>query len=74
MGVHIEIPDFVAISDLEVKMTLAAKLFDRGLITSGQGAEIVGVSKQTFIELLGKFDVSVFQYDIEDILRDVEQA
>lgn len=71
MGIHIDIPDSVAISDLEVKMTVAAKLFDQGLITSGQGAAIVGVSKQTFIELLGKYGVSIFQYDIEDILKDV---
>ena len=55
-------------------MTIAAKLFERGLITSGQGAKMVGVSKQTFIELLGKFGVSIFQYGIEDILNDVQSS
>ena len=35
-------------------------LFDRGILTSGQGAEMVGISKRSFA---GKYWVSTFRYD-----------
>jgi predicted HTH domain antitoxin len=55
-------------------MLLAAKLFEEGLISSGQGAEMVGLSKQAFIEMLGKHKVSIYQYDIDEIEEDVANA
>ena len=55
-------------------MLLAAKLFEEGLITSGQGGEMVGLSKQAFVELLGKYKVSIFQYSIDEIEDDVGNA
>lgn len=73
MGVHINVPEGLMLSEFELSMNLAAKLFDRGLITSGQGAEMVGLSKRAFIELLGKYEVSVFQYNIEEVLADVDR-
>jgi predicted HTH domain antitoxin len=45
------------------------KLFEEGLITSGRGAEVVGLSKKAFIEFLGKYKVSIFQYDRRDRIR-----
>jgi len=72
MGVQINLPEGLNISDFEVNMLLAAKLFEEGLITSGQGGEMVGLSKQAFVELLGKYKVSIFQYsidEIEDVVR-----
>ncbi len=72
MSVNINIPDSIALSPFELSMNLAAKLFDRGLITSGQGAEMVGLSKRAFIKLLGKYEVSVFQYDMDEVLEDLE--
>jgi hypothetical protein len=35
-------------------------------MSSGQCAEMVGLSKRAFLELLGKFGVSVFGYSIEE--------
>jgi len=71
MGVHIKVPESLGLSEFEIGMNLAAKLFDRGLISSGQGAEMVGLSKQAFIKLLGKYEVSIFQYDMEEVLEDL---
>jgi len=73
MGVYIEVPDGLMLSEFELSMHLAAKLFDRGLITSGQGAEMVGLPKRDFIKSLGKYEVSVFQYDMDEILEDVNK-
>lgn len=74
MSIEINLPEGLKISQFELSMLLAAKLFDEGLITSGQGAAMVGLSKRAFIEMLGKYKVSVFQYDIDEIEEDVANA
>ena len=61
--VTLNIPDSVETTEFELKMTLAAKLFEEGKVSSGQAAEIIGISKRSFIELVGSFGVSVFGYD-----------
>lgn len=64
--VVVQIPKHTGLDEFEIKMLVASKLFEAGKITSGQGAEIVGISKRTFIELLGKYDISVFGYELDD--------
>ena len=72
MSVNINIPDGLQISEFELNMLLASKLFESGLISSGQGAEMVGLSKRAFIELLGKYQVSVFGYDYSELEEELE--
>lgn len=74
MSVQINLPEGLKISQFELSMLLAAKLFDEGLITTGQGAVMVGLSKHAFIEMLGKYKISIFQYDIDEIEEDIENA
>ena len=74
MGIMIEVPENLGLSDEELKMLFAAKLFDHGLITSGQGADMVGIPKRDFILQLGKYQVSVFQYSEDELLEDVKNA
>jgi predicted HTH domain antitoxin len=38
-----------------------------GKVSQGQGASIAGVSKRVFIESLGNYGVSVFNYPAEDL-------
>ncbi|MBD3628622.1 UPF0175 family protein [Cyclobacterium sp.] len=71
---QIQIPDSVEINDFELRMLIAVKLFEDGKLSSGQAAEIVGVSKRTFIELLGKYNVSVFGYNYEELEEDLENV
>lgn len=74
MSIQINLPEGLRISAFELQVLLAAKLFEEGLITSGQGAAMVGLSKQAFIEVLGKYKVSVFQYDMDEIEEDIANA
>ncbi|MEI6409111.1 MAG: UPF0175 family protein [Bacteroidota bacterium] len=74
MSIQVNLPEGLKISPFELNMLVAAKLFDEGLISSGQGALMVGLSKQAFIELLGKNKVSVFQYNINEIEEDIANA
>ena len=61
-------------NDFEIKMMIASKLYENGKLSSGQAAEMVGISKRSFVELLGKYDVSLFGYDYNELEEDFEYA
>ena len=70
----VQLPDSLKINDFELKMIVASKLFEDGKLSSGQAAKIVGISKRSFVELLGKFNVSLFGYDYQDLEEDLKNA
>jgi predicted HTH domain antitoxin len=72
--VKINIPEDVEIKDFEFSMIVASKLYEEGKISAGQGAEIAGLSKRAFIELLGKYGVSVFSSDLTEMKSDITHA
>lgn len=51
----------------EVKMVVAAAMFEKAILSSGQAAEWVGISKREFLETVGKYGVSVFGETVNDI-------
>lgn len=68
------VPDNLDLDDREVSMLLASKLYEKGKLSLGQAAELVGLTKRTFAELLGKYEVSLINYPASEIARDVENA
>jgi len=72
--IHLSIPDSVDKNDNELVMIIASKLYEDGTLSSGQAADLAGLSKKTFIELLGKYGVSVFSNSIEDLESDIANA
>jgi predicted HTH domain antitoxin len=70
----LNIPDTVDLNDREAKMLLASRLYEMGKLSLGQAAEMVGLSKRAFMELLGDFDVSVFNISEEDLDNDIQNA
>ena len=70
----LQVPDSFDVDSNEVAMLIATRLYEQGKLSMGQAAELVGLSKRTFIELLGKYGVSVFNYPAEDISQDVSNA
>jgi predicted HTH domain antitoxin len=68
---ELKLPDNVKLSDLDIKMTLAAKLYEMGTLSGGQAAELAGVSKRTFLESLGQYGVSIFGYSAEELEEDL---
>jgi len=55
-------------------MLLAAKLYEKGSLSLGQAADLVGYSKRTFMELLGNYEVSVFDYSEAELETDIQNA
>lgn len=71
--VELKLPDSVHLSDFDIRMTLAAKLYELGTLSGGQAAELVGVSKREFLESLGKYGVSVFGYTADELEEDLQR-
>jgi predicted HTH domain antitoxin len=46
---------------------IAAKSYESGKFSLGQAAEMAGLSKRVFAELLGDYGVSILNYSLEDL-------
>ena len=71
---QINLPDNVDISDQEASIALATQLYDMGKLSLGQAAELAGYTKATFIELLAKYGISLFNHPVDDLEQDVANA
>lgn len=72
--VTLNIPDTLEMDSGEVAMFVAARLYEQGKLSLGQAADVAGLSKRTFAELLGKYNVSIFNYPASDLASDVANA
>jgi predicted HTH domain antitoxin len=72
--IQLNIPDNVNLKDYDFSMIIAAKLYEDAILSSGEAAQIVGLSKRAFIEMLGKYGVSVFSTSISDLISDISNA
>ena len=71
---QITLPDFIATDTREIMFVIASGLYEKGKLSLGQAAEVACVSKRTFMELLGNYDVSVFNYPSQEIAEDFKNA
>ncbi|NBB89074.1 MAG: UPF0175 family protein [Bacteroidetes bacterium] len=71
---NFKIPDTVDLNDKEIAMLVASTLYEKGKLSLGQAADLAGLTKRTFAELLGKYGVSIFNYPPSDLTRDVKNA
>ena len=70
----VTVPDFIEISNQEVVMVLASQLYKNQTLSLGQAAEVAGLSKRSFAEMLEKNDVSIFNFPALDLINDVANA
>jgi predicted HTH domain antitoxin len=71
----LELPEALDYDEWDVKMFLASRLYAEAKLTSGQAAQLVGISKREFLETVGQYGVSVFgQTTIEEVLSDMANA
>ncbi|WP_162419440.1 UPF0175 family protein [Cyclobacterium roseum] len=67
------IPDHLDLDERETKRFLAAKMYESGKLSLGQAAELTGLSKVAFSEILADYDVSLINYPLSDIPKDAAQ-
>jgi len=72
--IQLQVPDNVDLEEYDYSMIIASKLYEDGKLSAGQAAQIAGLSKRTFIEILGRYGVSVFSHSISDLHSDITNA
>ena len=70
----LNIPDNLDVDNKDLAMLVSTSLYEQGKLSLGQAAEVAGLTKRTFAELLGKFNVSIFNFPVSDLSRDVANA
>jgi len=63
----LQIPDSLNEYRQDNVRLIAAKFYESGRLSLGQAAEMAGLSKRTFAELLGDYGVSLINYSVEDL-------
>jgi predicted HTH domain antitoxin len=73
-SIIIKIPDHLGIDEVEAKKILAAGLYRKGKLTLGQAAEFMGLTKRSFIELLGLYGYDLIYYPPKELENDLGNA
>ena len=68
-----ELPDTLQVSQEDIKMIMIYALFDKGILSSGQAAKILDISKRTFLENAYRFGVTIFQYEDNELEEEITQ-
>lgn len=66
----LNIPDGLELDEKQTVRFLAAKLYESGKLTLGQAADLAGLSKVAFAEILSDYNVSLFNYPASEISKD----
>lgn len=70
----LNIPDSLDVDNRDLAMLVSTRLYEQGKLSLGQAAEVAGLTKRTFAELLGSYGVSIFNFPAQDLSRDVANA
>ncbi len=69
--ITLQVPNELAEHENDTVRFIAAKLYENGKLSLGQAAEMAGLSKAAFADILAGYGVAYINYSIEDILADV---
>jgi predicted HTH domain antitoxin len=57
-----------------VRFLVAAKLYELGRVTSGRAANLAEIDRVEFLDRLGSCRISVWNYDPEELEREIKEA
>jgi len=69
--IQLNIPDNLDIEEHEFSIIVAAKLYEDKKLSLGEAAQLAGLTKRTFVEIIGKYGVSIFSNSISDLYSDI---
>ena len=70
----LNVPDSLDVDNRDIAMLVSTQLYKEGRLSLGQAAEVAGLTKRTFAELLGTYNVSIFNFPASEISNDVANA
>jgi predicted HTH domain antitoxin len=71
--ITLKVPDFLEENHNDTVRFLAAKLYESGKLSLGQAAEMTGLTKSAFAEILADYGVNYINYSFDDVMADVER-
>ena len=74
MTLQVKLPIISDLTENEIKTILAGELYEREKLSLGQAADLAGLNKRAFIEIMGKYGYSVFSKSVDDLLSDIKNA
>lgn len=73
MGVTVTLPE-LNIKEDELKILLATKLFEEGVVSLGKASEIAGYSEKAFAEVLMHKGIAPIKYRTTDLNKELSNA
>ncbi len=58
----------------QIKFLVAARMYELGRISSGRAAELAGMSRVAFLDDLGRYRISVFNYPLHELEKEIREA
>lgn len=68
--ITITLPDTAELDAKQTVKFLASKLYEVGKLSLGQAADMAGLTKLAFVEILVDFGVSLINYPVTEMKRD----
>jgi predicted HTH domain antitoxin len=72
--ITLKLPETADIDEKEALLAIASRLYEKGKLSLGEAAELAGLSKRAFMDILGAYGVSIFNFPSSDLDRDVANA
>jgi predicted HTH domain antitoxin len=73
-SIVLNIPETGNLSSFDFSVYLATKLYEDEVLSAGQAASVANLSKRSFVELMGKYGISLFSTKVEDLMEDIANA
>ncbi len=58
----------------EMRLAAAVKWYEMRSISQGKAAEIAGMSRAQFLNALARFGVTPFQYNADEMMKEIKRA
>jgi predicted HTH domain antitoxin len=56
-----------------IRLMASLKMFELGKVSSGKAAQLAGMTRVAFLETCGRYRVSVFNYPLEEVEREMRK-
>ena len=59
--------------EAQIRLMAALKMFELGKLSSGKAAQLAGISRVEFFEMCGRYQVSIVNYNDEELETELAQ-
>jgi len=72
LDIHDDILKDDGLTEFDLKMIIGTALYNNNVTSTGKTAEILGISRRTFLDEMGKYGGILFDMDIDDFIKECE--